>query len=105
MYATLYINNIDYLYALIFSATFTKTLTNVLATFGSEVHLECAISNPSANCKWYKNGNLLEDALAIKGQHQRSLHFLSISHDDDGEYECECGDESTKAKVEVTGMH
>ena len=69
------------------------------------MQLECAISKPSAECQWYKNGNLLEDALAKTGQHQRSLHFLSISHDDDGEYECKCGDESTKARVEVTGMH
>ena len=75
------------------------------ATFGSEVKLECAISDPGADCKWYKNGSLLDDAVAKTGDHQRSLCFLCISHDDDGEYECRCGDESTKARVEVTGMY
>ena len=69
------------------------------------MQLECAISDPQADCKWFKNGNLLEDALAEKGEYQRSLHFLSISHDDDGEYECKCGNESTKARVEVIGMY
>ena len=77
----------------------------MFAIFGWEVQLECAISDPSADCKWYKNGNLLEGVKDKTGQYQRSLHFLSISHDDDGEYECKCGDESTKARVEVTGMH
>ena len=86
------------------SATFQKNLTDLQATFGSEVELQCAISDPSAECQWYKNGNLLEGTVAEKGQYQRSLHFLSISHDDDGTYECKCGNESTKARVEVKGM-
>ena len=89
---------------IVITATFTKNLTDVLAPFGSEVQLECAISNPSADCKWYKNGNLVDGALVKTSDHQRNLRFISISHDDDGEYECRCGDESTKARAEVKGM-
>ena len=87
----------------IISATFLKTLDDWHAVFGSEVNLKCAISDPIGICKWYKNGKLVKSGEAEAGGNERSLHFPSISHDDEGEYECRCGNESTKARIEVKG--
>ena len=67
--------------------------------------LECAVSDPMADCKWYKNGTILEGTTGETDGQERTLHFPSISHDDEGEYECRFGQECTKARVEVIGMH
>ena len=67
--------------------------------------LKCRVSDPLAGCKWYKNGIQLTDGIDEGNGPERSLHFTAVSHDDDGEYECRCGDESTKATVKVKGMH
>ena len=74
-------------------------------SFGSEVKLECAVSDPMADCKWYKNGTMLEGTTGETDGHERTLHFPSISHEDEGEYECRYRDVGTKARVEVQGMH
>ena len=66
--------------------------------------MECAISDPSTDCEWYKNGVLLTGGAVRANANQRSLHFLSITHEDEGEYECRCGEEYTKARVVVLGM-
>ena len=92
------------IYPLFVTATFTKTLMDVHTTFGSDVKLECAVSDPTADCSWYKDGRLLDGLVRIEGNH-RILHFASISHDNEGEYECRCGNESTKATLAVQGMH
>ena len=75
------------------------------AAFGSEAKLECAVSNPMVECKWYKNGILLEGTTTLTDGCTRSLYFPSVSHDNEGEYECKFGNESSKARVEVIGMH
>ena len=71
---------------------------------GSEVELECVISHPSEDCEWYKNGKLVEKGKSGRDGNRRFLQFTCVSHDDKGEYECRCGDESTKAKLEVKGL-
>ena len=84
---------------------FTKSLTDVHAAFGSEAKLECAVSNPMVECKWYKNGILLEGATTIADGCQRGLYFPSVSHDNGGEYECKYENEYSKATIEVEGRH
>ena len=100
--------NLTLIYASCFHAFmtvfFTKKLTDVHARFGTDVTLECAVSEVMAECKWYKNGVLLDDGGGKRTRNQHLLRFPSISHDDIGEYECRCGSESTKARVEVKGL-
>ena len=73
-------------------------------TFGSDVRLECDVSDPMANCEWYKDGIPLDgDSAGIDG-HKRYLQFPSILHDIEGEYACRCGNESTKARLKVKGL-
>ena len=74
------------------------------AAYGSEVKLQCAVSDSKADCEWLRNGIELKTGHVGVDGYQRSLHFLSISHDDEGRYECRCGDQFTKATVEVKGM-
>ena len=88
----------------IIAAIFTKTLADVNATLGSEVRLKCAVSDPMVACKWYKNGVLREDGIVGEDGYHRSLHFPSISQDNEGEYKCKIGSESTKAKLKIQGM-
>ena len=68
------------------------------------MRLHCAVSDPRANCEWYKDGVLIDDASPRRESNQRYLRFDSISHDHDGEYECRCGNEFTKARVTVKGL-
>ena len=72
--------------------------------YGSAVKLQCAISDSMADCKWFKNGIELKTGEAGVDGYERSLRFRSISHDDEGRYECRCGYQSTEATVEVKGM-
>ena len=72
--------------------------------FGSAFKLQCAISDSRADCKWLRNGIELKTGEAGVDGYQRSLRFRSISHDDEGRYECRCGDQFTEATVEVKGM-
>ena len=89
---------------IIIVATFTETLSDVHTTFGSDVRLKCAVSDPKAECEWYKDDILLNAASAgIDGQ-QRYLHIAKIPHDSEAEYECRCGNESTKARVNIKGL-
>ena len=68
------------------------------------MRLECVVSDPKVDCEWYKDNILLDAALAgIDGQ-QRYLHIAKIPHGSEGEYECRCGNESTKARVTVKGL-
>ena len=80
-------------------------LNDVQSRFGSDLRLVCAVSYPMADCTWYKNGLKLEGCIAGMYKNLCCLQLTSISHDDQGDYECRCGDESTKAKVDVKGMH
>ena len=83
--------------------SFTKTLSDVYAAFGSDVELECEISDHMADCEWYTNGSLVEDGVT-RDRNKHKLQLFSISHDDEGEYECRCGNESTKATLGVKGI-
>ena len=91
-------------YNTVLTATFTETLSDVDTTFGSDVRLECAVSDPMANCEWYKDGIPLDGDSAGIDEHKRYLQFPSILHDIEGEYEGRCGNESTKARVKVKGL-
>ena len=86
------------------TVTFTRTLTNVYAAFGSDVEFECAISDHMADCEWYKDGILVEDGVVARDRNKHWLQLFSISHDDEGDYECRCGNESTKATLGVKGI-
>ena len=83
------------------TGTFITPLTNVDTAFRSEVNLECEVSNPMADCKWYKNGQIYGFGKA-DGQ-KRILHLPKISHANEGEYECRFENESSKARVTVKG--
>ena len=89
---------------IIIVATFTETLSDVDTTFGSDVRLECDVSDPKADCEWYKDDIPLNAALAGKDGQQRYLHIAKIPHDSEGEYECRCGNEIAKARVNVKGL-
>ena len=86
-------------------ATFTTRLRNVHAAFGSAVTLQCEVSDSKTDCKWLRNGIELKTGQAGVDGYERSLRFRSISHDDEGEYECRSGNQSSKATVNVRGMN
>ena len=86
----------------IITAAFTQELNDVSTELRSEGQLTCAISDPLAVCRWFRNGILLKEDNSRTNQ--RVLHLPAISHEDEGEYECRCGNESTKAGVEVKGI-
>ena len=89
---------------IILVAKFTETLSDVDTSFGSDVRFECAVSDPKVDCEWYKDNILLDAASAgIDGQ-KRYLHIAKIPHGSEGEYECRCGNESTKARLNVKGL-
>ena len=88
-----------------FSAIFTKHLEDINVEFGSDVKLECVFSDPTADSTWYKNGVMLQNCMANKNGGQHVLCFPSIAHVDAGKYECRCGNESSKSKVQVKGTY
>ena len=92
------------IYHIIIVARFTETLSDVDTTFESDVRLKCAVSDPKADCAWYKDDIPVDAASAGKDGQQRYLHIATIPHDSEGEYECRCGNESTKARVNVKGL-
>lgn len=76
------------------------------ATLSQKATLSCEVSDPKAEVKWYKDGNLLTSHKAVhmesKGK-SRELVIEKMDKKDAGEYTCEVGTEKLSFKLQMTG--
>lgn len=73
---------------------------------GSPIALRCALSDPSGQVSWYKDGRklLAQSGVAIQSQgNLRSLVVPSAERVHTGVYRCESKDDDIQFSVEVKG--
>lgn len=81
-------------------------LQDTTAKAGQTIVLECRVSNPKAEVKWYKNGYQLftYDRIKVSSEGQRrAITIKKVEARDYGLYECECGKLRTSAELKVLG--
>ncbi len=88
--------------------TFTEPLKDLTVPEEESVTLECELSKPDQKVKWLKDGKEVkpERKKGITTKTDGRRHSLTIpkaSLEDAAEYTVKCGDQETKAKVDVQG--
>lgn len=82
----------------------TKPLEDTTTAFETTVVLECEVDNEKAPVKWMKNGKEITKMpkylMESKGKKRRLTIFETIP-EDEGDYTCVVGDESTVAVLAV----
>lgn len=93
----------------IFSALppqFKEGLANKECVEGESVKLHCTLTKPKASLEWRKGQKTLKPGDKYKFVQEGLVAELVISRvdlDDAGEYVCVCGDQQTKASLNVKG--
>lgn len=89
-------------------ADFTQLLQDTTAKSGQTITLECRVSNPKAEVKWYKNGYQMftYDRIKVTSEGQRrAITIKRVEARDYGLYTCECGTARTSAELRVLGKY
>ncbi len=91
------------------SVTFTVPLKDVTVTVEESVILECELSKPNQNVKWFKNGTEIkpDKKRGIEPKMDKTKHTLTIPKsvvEDSAEYTVKLGNLETKGKLTVQGL-
>jgi Immunoglobulin I-set domain len=80
------------------------TMKNVTIAKGERATFEIELTKGDALVRWFKDGKELQFSehvqLAIDGKRQRLMVYNSVP-DDDGEYSCQVGEQTSRATLKV----
>ena len=85
---------------------FRQKLESQEAEEGSSVTLHCELSKPGVPVEWKKGTQVLRSGEKYQMTQKATVNELLISKvlpEDSGDYSCVCGDQTTKAKLNVKG--
>ena len=88
------------------AATFKDKLTDQTVEEEGTVTLQCEVTKPDAEVKWFKNGKPVKKSKSMEIVKDGTTHKLNIKNakkDDAATYSATVGKDKTEAKVNVEG--
>ncbi len=86
--------------------TFKQKLESQEAEEGTSVTLRCELSKPGVSVEWKKETEILKSGEKFQMKQTASVNELLINKavpEDSGEYSCVCGDQKTRASLDIKG--
>uniref|UniRef100_A0A669QKL3 Obscurin n=1 Tax=Phasianus colchicus TaxID=9054 RepID=A0A669QKL3_PHACC len=84
----------------------SKPLADISVTQKDKVTLECELSRPNVDVKWFKDGKELRQSKKvgiISQGNKRSLIIHKCEYEDQGTYTCQAAEDKTSATLKVHG--